>query len=473
MIREVTLTNFQGFKGVQSVRLAPITLIFGPNSAGKSSIGRALRLLKQSNSGLDYIGSEVDLGHLQNAVFGQGRVPSVDRLGISIKVDPIPGTMPDNCNLVCAVTEHFTPDSISDYYNPTHVLTAAEYKTADGSTETLSFESSVEGLDQDIHVSDAASLEELIWTAAAKDNNIIFRVMQQLPPESDHWDFEDLLHLCTHFEPLGNVNVITSIDEEEFADHTEDLTFVQLRAERLEAFWGNVTKSILDNLNAIRHVVPLRETPKRVELNGQLVNLLGNRAFDAVLTNEWLGKLTGNRYLFTSKRHELQEDLAEPLRLTSNYVTDLYTGAIVGFDDLGTGIGQVLPVLQALCPPRYSSARGQILLVEQPELHLHPAMQSGLFDAIQDAVNSRRVSQVILETHSEAMLLRLQRAIRKGELKPEDATVVFVEPSPMNPEDPRGQRSNLMYNIEFREDGELESSMPLTFAGLRLTDLID
>ena len=45
MLTELRVENFQGFAGSQSVKLAPLTLIFGPNASGKSSIGRAISML--------------------------------------------------------------------------------------------------------------------------------------------------------------------------------------------------------------------------------------------------------------------------------------------------------------------------------------------------------------------------------------------------------------------------------------------
>jgi len=48
MLSKLELTNFQGFKDHQQVRFAPLTLIFGPNASGKSSIGRALKVVAQT-----------------------------------------------------------------------------------------------------------------------------------------------------------------------------------------------------------------------------------------------------------------------------------------------------------------------------------------------------------------------------------------------------------------------------------------
>ena len=74
--------------------------------------------------------------------------------------------------------------------------------------------------------------------------------------------------------------------------------------------------------------------------------------------------------------------------------------------DVGFGVSQSLPVV-ALC---YYVPEGSTILLEQPEIHLHPSVQAGLADVLIDAVKTRGV-QIVLESHSEHLLLRLQRRI--------------------------------------------------------------
>jgi predicted ATPase len=76
----------------------------------------------------------------------------------------------------------------------------------------------------------------------------------------------------------------------------------------------------------------------------------------------------------------------------------------VSLADVGFGISQILPVL-TLC---YYVPKNSIILLEQPELHLHPKAQAGLADALIDAAKTRNL-QIILESHSEHLLARLQR----------------------------------------------------------------
>ena len=90
--------------------------------------------------------------------------------------------------------------------------------------------------------------------------------------------------------------------------------------------------------------------------------------------------------------------------------------------DVGFGVSQILPVL-VLC---YYTPKGSILILEQPEIHLHPSVQAGLADVFIDAIQTREV-QIILESHSEHLLRRLQRRIAEEKLKPEDTALYFTD----------------------------------------------
>jgi len=104
-------------------------------------------------------------------------------------------------------------------------------------------------------------------------------------------------------------------------------------------------------------------------------------------------------------------------------------GRSLDFSSVGSGISYVLPVLTALWAGRRS-------LIEQPELHLHPAAQCEMGDVIVRAFNRGRFS--IIETHSEHLLLRVLRRIRETsegkvqdrelQCQPEAVAVLYFSP---------------------------------------------
>jgi len=90
--------------------------------------------------------------------------------------------------------------------------------------------------------------------------------------------------------------------------------------------------------------------------------------------------------------------------------------------DVGFGVSQILPVI-VLC---YYVPRGSTLLIEQPEIHLHPKVQAGLADVFIDAIEKKDI-RIILESHSEHLLRRLQRRIAEQKFNSESAALYFCE----------------------------------------------
>ena len=97
-------------------------------------------------------------------------------------------------------------------------------------------------------------------------------------------------------------------------------------------------------------------------------------------------------------------------------------GPEVRLTDVGFGVSQVLPVL-ILC---YYAPEGSILILEQPEAHLHPKVQTELADVLIDVVKNRNI-QIILESHSEYLLSRLQRRIAEKKIAAADTALYFCE----------------------------------------------
>jgi len=91
--------------------------------------------------------------------------------------------------------------------------------------------------------------------------------------------------------------------------------------------------------------------------------------------------------------------------------------------DVGFGVSQVLPVL-VLC---YYAPEGSTILFEQPEIHLHPSVQRGLADVFIDAMKVRKV-QIIVESHSEDFLRRLQRRVAEAvDIDEKQAAIYFCD----------------------------------------------
>jgi AAA ATPase domain len=154
-------------------------------------------------------------------------------------------------------------------------------------------------------------------------------------------------------------------------------------------------------------------------------------------------------------------------KLQELILIDRRSNTIVTHRDVGIGVSQVLPVLVAA----YAS-RSSILAMEQPEIHLHPALQAELGDIFIESALGGRGNTFILETHSEHLILRILRRIREttdGELppdltpiRPEHVAVLYVLPE---------NDGAKVVEIPIRPDGEFAERWPQGFFAERAKEL--
>ncbi len=131
---------------------------------------------------------------------------------------------------------------------------------------------------------------------------------------------------------------------------------------------------------------------------------------------------------------------------------------LVSSRGVGFGVGQVLPIIvQSLL------ARDGLILIEQPEVHLHPRLQSAVGDLLIDTVTSGR-AQMLVETHSEHLALRLLRRVREGALAAEDLAILYL--------DLDDEGAAFVRRLEVDSDGELVDGWPGGFFDDRLREVL-
>lgn len=195
-------------------------------------------------------------------------------------------------------------------------------------------------------------------------------------------------------------------------------------------------------IKKIQYIGPLREFPERVySYSGNVVSTVGKsgkftpdilfaRPEIKEKVNHWLDKFdTG--YELDVKR--LMGDLFAIL------LRDKETKCEVSPKDVGFGISQLLPIIV-----QGVTSRNNIICIEQPEIHVHPRLQAELGSFFVECADKYPLppygkdfpptpepgNQFIIETHSENLVLRLQKLIRKGELKKEHVAVVYFDKTP-------------------------------------------
>ena len=131
-------------------------------------------------------------------------------------------------------------------------------------------------------------------------------------------------------------------------------------------------------------------------------------------------------------------------------------GPKANITDVGYGVSQILPILVQILNPSISKnaqrdpMQSFFSLLQQPEIHLHPRAQAEFSSLLVKLANKGNQS-FIVETHSDYMIDRARIEIRKGNIHPEDVSLIYFEP--------KGNIVNV-HNISFDKMGNMESVPP-------------
>jgi predicted ATPase len=190
---------------------------------------------------------------------------------------------------------------------------------------------------------------------------------------------------------------------------------------------GYTRNAVVGFLNRIKYVGPLRHEPERyIEFSGDQADHSAHK--NPILTqlfkknngnlskkvSRWLKKMGIANGIQVDK---IREGLGQIL------VESIGTKFKANLVESGFGVSQILPILiEGL-----SSSKRDLVIVEQPELHLNPALQTSIAEFLVES--SKNGPSYVIETHSEHLLNRLKYLIRKGRISNDEVGVYFTEPS--------------------------------------------
>lgn len=212
-----------------------------------------------------------------------------------------------------------------------------------------------------------------------------------------------------------------------------------------DARWSAWRKAAEDTLEQMVHLGPTRAPVEPVYPNESAshIGLHGAEAPQLLRVNGALADAVGDWYHehMEGWRLSLKKD-SESFSLRLGRGGALSTNLAQG----GEGLQQVLPVVVHQLWRQMEDSGPFLDVIEQPELHLHDAAQAPVADLFIDTALTGR-GQVVVETNSEPLLLRVQRRVAEGTLRPYQVAVYFVEM--------RDDGSHLR-QVRLNDDGEAE-----------------
>jgi hypothetical protein len=539
MLTALRIGNFKAFAEAQRIPVCPLTLIYGANSSGKSSVLHSMILARhaQETGDLDVhrtnVGGEsVDLGGFRQYVHrreANRRVEWAMDLDTSSFKDRLAElfapvkqvTMLLNLGIGLDDQDHPLPESIPEIHtyellaDGQSLLRMSRRRDGKLQLDRLDHEHPVfrevikamvllSTTTETIHPEDFEGLDEAIAELVPE---VVAKSTQFLP---------DGLAESNVFSPGGQARLFTISK----ARRKEELSAAvrSFLPRKIDEILRGVGQVVAGELSRLRYLGPLRSYPPRHLAFSQHHDpnwyAGGGYAWDVIrrdasvrkLVNEWLSApdrlqtpyelilrdLVGIDQLegpLLDGLEQIELDMepdyddsptptgAYPVvkdpeaeavkirdlirssdidKLNELIMIDRRSNTVVSHRDVGIGVSQVLPILVGA----YAS-RNQIVAIEQPEIHLHPALQADLGDVfIQSALGPGR-NRFLIETHSEHLLLRVMRRMRETSndelpegvppITPKDVCVLFVQPK---------GTSSAVRHLELDEEGQLLDAWP-------------
>jgi len=471
-ISNMQISNFKAFKDSKELDLRKINLIVGKNSAGKSSIIKAIlgcsqtaREKKVDSSDFRLVGAHTDLGTFKDAVHGKDEtekfsisfgIKGPKQLGINdgdpynyqftYKYAKGPGLITAKVagikvnadgKFLCSAGQAYKNQEEYDSQR----LALSHTKIVDlenTGKEHRGEEKSPEGVPEFVvklrelieeHHSKAEDTDQLTKELVLLDDFCVdFQLFVHNNDSRFKWSTKSFLQNEKISHPM--------MRQAHFASRKLDRTLADC------VYIGPLREE--PTRNARLAISSGKTTGKKGEDLAVMLHLkLKNKKFRERFNN-YLQKLHIANEIVTSESYL---DIGTSKKLTG-YINVLLekNGQFNSLVDVGFGTSQVLPIVFELM-----AQKNRLMLIEQPELHLHPSAQAELGELFNDSIKSG--NQLIVETHSVTLIERIRKLIRKGELSNKDVRIIYVQ-------NQESSGSSICKQIGFLSDGDFDTAWP-------------
>lgn len=485
------LKNYRCFDDTGKVDLKPLTFLLGKNSSGKSSFLKFFPLLKQSvgikrNGVFLWLSNDVDFKSFNNTVKnGEGDIEIefiIDDFGefygfnkkTQFEVSFVISSKGNNSDALKSMRFKFSDQTIKIYSENDNFLNMTKAKVQ---VNDIEFSTNRE----DTYLYNSTGLLPRLFFGSRIDDEVsAYSSMWCEELLNDQFGGRAKLGMRAYDKIyrtvyLGNFNETTSFLQKYLKNSdTDSVDWKYINNLYLYYHINNIIDAVNENLMklALRtsYIRPLRATAERyyrfqnyavdeIDSDGKnlgmyLYNLSPN-AFEKF--QEWTEEIFNFKVFLKPSEGHVEMLIEEENKPPRNMV------------DIGFGYTQILPTIAIIWkslymdfPSNHRKSRvdknEHLVVIEQPELHLHPAMQGKfakmLAKIIMDSSIHYRDLRIIIETHSETILNKIGEMIEIGELDKEKVNVVLFNASE--------EEGNYIKSASFTEDGYL-TDWPLGF----------
>lgn len=398
MFSTVRIRNFRSLRDSGPIELTNLNVLVGPNNSGKSSVLYALMLIKMTleekdrRMNLVTCTPELDLGSYYD-IIRERDVNNHLRIDIAFDKNAI-----DMQEVLCDIKGREDDFKVYGQFNVEYAFTPSLNK-----------------------------IEVLTFTGKDKDGKNIFSIRKGtddkykiIGPGKRVTDrmavsFNNFIPVLRGYGSRPSENIVREVIK----------WFLNT---------GEMADSLATVISNLKYIAPIREriprhgiigTMSSSELGPSGQNLMRVLSTDEPIDgedttiinqlNNWLDKV------FRILRNVKIENVDTEGTIKTLIADDRKGSKNVNLASMGCGISQLVPViLQTILMPDKGC-----LLVEQPEIHLHPSAQADLADLF--IRNAKKNKQYIIETHSEHFVLRLRRRVAEGKIKADRVKIFYVE----------------------------------------------
>ncbi len=469
MITGIEIENYKCFGKRVHIPLAPITVLVGPNSAGKTTIIRLLAALQQTHDSKQPFcallpkGQLTDLGSVDN-VFHRGRRAEGTTIGFRFSRDEDRHLPAFTFRIRMEATEGqqfelLAPRRFQFLAAPDgEVILDLECPDPPEKVGSKSFDHEGESFDLPLYrvIVRECSSSPALWKEAFQ------RLCDRAHQEQQKEDAEEerrqsapppkgpeIYYLLASYrlDPDFRHFLLHEATLESFADRMaskalgdqQSLSGGSFLPPTLEGFFeeafmpnrfcSSAEGQLIRLFQQLDFYSPVRSLPARDvrarspvpdgkwEDGSSEMNCLAREPELRAEVSRWLDQMTG-------------ATLSDPSPGSPIKLFDSIAGCDTPLDlaDVGYGITHLLPILTRLL-----GSERMIAVVQQPETHVHPSLQAEIGELFVHAWNIHETRSIV-ETHSEYIIRRLQRCVRKGKqaggLAPTDVAVLYVDRHP-------------------------------------------